>query len=109
MANENEVTLTSGVTVPRAVAETFFMTLKALERRGHLLAIRTLLRLSRDRSHRPYGDTGQTLHDSGLLESWDPATKQGSVQPALIPIVKVAVAEVHGGLRIAAHLKDILK
>lgn len=105
----NEVTLVTGETVDRGLVGTVFLALDELQARGQIMAIHALLMLSRDASHRPFGNTGQTLYDSGLLETWDPEAKQGAVWRAMVPIVLATVREVPGGVRVAAGPQDIIR
>ena len=105
----NEVTLVTGETVDRGLLGTVFMALDALQASAQIMAIHTLLMLSRDANHRPFGNTGQTLYDAGFLETWDPATKQGTVWPAMIPIILAAVKQAPGGVKVAAGPQDIIR
>ena len=107
--SDNAVVLKTGQRVDRGLVETVFMTLDLLQKTGQIMAIHELLKLSRDPSHRPFGNTGQTLKSYGLLESWDPAKKQGNVWRAMADIVLAAVEEAPGGVKVAASPQDIIR
>ena len=107
--SDNEVTLVTGETVDKGLVGTVFMALSLLRANGQVMAIHTLLQLCRDTSHRPFGNTGDTLYCVGLLETWNPVSKQGSVWRAMIPIVLAAVKEVPGGVKIACNPRNIIR
>jgi hypothetical protein len=90
---EDEIVLRNGDTVPSAVLDMVWLTLRQLAD-SDPAALAELIAVSRDPTHRPFGDTARRLQGLALLEP------DGQMQPAVWAIVASAAVGEGAQLRL---------